>query len=121
MSAALAIFLRARIMLKLLTATRKHPFLPGLDNPQAVFMDLSSSQLVFNVPAGNECERRYKPLATPLIFITNVATNSLTKDSVRRVCFNATWIFSPHPLALKVLARLAYRSLSIRLTAYPTV
>jgi len=66
MSAALAIFSRARTMLKLLSATRKHPFLPGLDNPQAVFMDLSSSQLVFNVPAGNECERRYKPLTTPL-------------------------------------------------------
>lgn len=38
-------------MLKLLSASRKHPFLPGLENPQLIQVNLSGSRLEFQVPA----------------------------------------------------------------------
>ncbi|WP_320819046.1 hypothetical protein [Thalassolituus sp.] len=91
-------------MLKLLTATRKHPFLPWLDNPQAVFMDLPGSQLVFNVPAGNECERRYRPLATPLISqfdIHNKRGYELTHEGFSTAClfqWGLDYFSTPQPL-----------------------
>ena len=53
-------------MLKLLAASRKHPYLPGLDNPQTITLDLSGSQLIFNIPAGNELKRVDSKPATPL-------------------------------------------------------
>ena len=45
---------KAGIMLNRLFASRKRPFLSGLNNPQHIEMDISGSKLELDVPSHND-------------------------------------------------------------------